>query len=69
MAAPQNTQWEYFVETVGSAFSGPKDEALEEILSELGADDWEVFSLEHLPNSPKIRITAKRPARANYRGK
>ena len=62
MSTPQKMQWEYFVETVGSAFSGPKDEALEEILSELGEDGWEVFSLEQLENSPKIRIAAKRPA-------
>jgi hypothetical protein len=61
MAEAKRTQWEYYVETIGSAFSGPKDEDLEEILNELGEQGWEVFSLEHLPNSPKVRLTAKRP--------
>ena len=69
MTAPQKTQWEYFVETVGSAFSGPKDDALEEILNELGDEGWEVFSMENLSQSPKIRIVARRPTRLSYRGK
>ena len=60
MATPESPQWEYYVETVGYAFSSPKDEELEEILNELGEQGWQVFSLEHLPNSPKIRIVARK---------
>jgi hypothetical protein len=69
MTPPQKTQWEYYVETVGSAFSSPKDEELEEILNEMGEQGWQVFSLGHLPNSPKIRFVARRTIDKATRGK
>jgi hypothetical protein len=55
-------QWEYYVETVGSAWKGVDDKALMAVLSELGQSGWEVFSVEQLANSTKIRLVAKRPA-------
>ncbi len=54
-------QWEYFVETVGSAFKGFNDEDLSTFLNDLGNDGWEVFSAFQLENSVKFRIIAKRP--------
>ncbi len=54
-------QWEYYVETLGSIWKGPKDENLAAILNELGEQGWEVFSLAPVQNSEKIRLAAKRP--------
>ncbi len=55
------TQWEYRVETLGTFWNGPKDEALENLLDEIGEEGWEVFSIENPTNSNKVRIVAKRP--------
>jgi len=53
-------RWEYYVETTGTAFRGLKDPELDEILNILGDEGWEVFIVEQITNSPKIRIVAKR---------
>jgi hypothetical protein len=54
-------QWEYRVETVGSALSGPKDEDLTAFLDEWGEEGWEVISAYNPTNSSKVRVIAKRP--------
>ncbi|HSF80175.1 MAG TPA: hypothetical protein VLA49_03015 [Anaerolineales bacterium] len=54
-------QWEYRVETLGTFWSGVKDELLEALLDEMGEEGWEVFSIENPPNSNKLRIVSKRP--------
>lgn len=57
----ETRQWEYYVETVGSAFKGIGDEDLAALLNELGQEGWEVFSVAQLESSVKSRIVAKRP--------
>ena len=54
-------QWEYYVETFGSAWKGANDEDLLAVLAELGQAGWEVFNVEQLRNSLKVRIVARRP--------
>jgi hypothetical protein len=54
------TRWEYYVETVGSAWKSTTDEDLLKVLNELGADGWEVFHSEQLQNSSKVRLIARR---------
>jgi hypothetical protein len=54
-------QWEYIVETVGSAFKGIADEELSIYLNDLGRVGWEIFSVLQLENSVKIRVVGKRP--------
>jgi hypothetical protein len=58
MAEP--AQWEYRVETVGSAF-GAKDEVIEATLNEWGEEGWEAVNLFSSSNSAKVTIVAKRP--------
>jgi hypothetical protein len=55
-------QWEYRVETLGSFFSGAKDDQITALLNEWGEEGWEVIHLIHLPNSEKLRVVAKRPS-------
>ena len=57
----EHRQWEYYIETIGSTLRGVSDDNLLTLLTELGQAGWEVFSLEPLENSSKIRIAAKRP--------
>jgi hypothetical protein len=59
--ADQETKWEYRVLTVGSFWSGIKDEEFEEILNEMGEDGWEVVGFRSLESSNKASIVAKRP--------
>ena len=54
------TQWEYRVFTFGSALSGVKDEELEALLDSWGAEGWEVFEVNPITNSSKVRIVVKR---------
>lgn len=54
-------RWEYRVESLGSAFSHPKDEEIEEKLNEWGEDGWEIIDVSPPFGSTKIRIVAKRP--------
>ncbi len=65
MAEP--TQWEYRAISVGSFWSEPKDEQLENTLNELGAEGWEVVSaMTHYGNN-KVRVVAKRPLSSSVR--
>ena len=57
----EHRQWEYYVETVGSAWKGTSDETLFSVFTALGQAGWEVFSVEQIENSNKVRIVAKRP--------
>ena len=52
--------WEYRVVTAGSTFNQPKDEDLEEMLNELGAEGWEVVAAHNQEGSNKVRIIVKR---------
>jgi hypothetical protein len=54
------TKWEYRVVSAGSTFSQPKDEDLEEMLNELGAEGWEVVAAHNQEGTNKIRIIVKR---------
>jgi hypothetical protein len=54
-------QWEYTIQTFGTVWRSPKDEELQAVLNTLGEQGWEVFSLEQLENSNKVRLAAKRP--------
>ncbi len=59
----ESVQWEYRVETFGSFFRSPKDEALESTLDEWGVEGWEVISVFKSSGggSEKITVVAKRP--------
>ena len=55
-------RWEYKVETLGSVFSNPKDDEIEESLNEWGEQGWEIIGVyQSSSGSPKTRIVAKRP--------
>lgn len=56
----EEKQWEYRVQTIGSAF-GTKDEQLEVTLNEWGEEGWEAVSVYTPSNSSKVTIVAKRP--------
>lgn len=53
-------QWEYRVETIGSAF-GTKDELIQDTLDEWGGEGWEAINVYTPSNSSKVTIVAKRP--------
>jgi hypothetical protein len=61
--------WQYHVITTGSTLSSPKDEDLEGLLNELGAQGWEVIIIHHYEGSNKVRVVAKKPAHENTRQK
>lgn len=54
-------EWEYRIETIGSAFRGVKPEKLEDFLNELGMGGWEVVSVHQPHSSNQIWVTGKRP--------
>jgi hypothetical protein len=53
--------WEYRAESFGSAWSGLKDQDLEAVLNEWGAEGWEVINAIALPGGNKVKLIAKRP--------
>ena len=53
-------QWEYRVQTIGSAF-GTKDEYIQATLDEWGGEGWEVINVYTPYGSGKVTIVAKRP--------
>jgi len=53
-------QWEYRVQTIGSAF-GTKDENIQATLDEWGAEGWEAINVYTPSQSGKVTIVAKRP--------
>jgi UDP-N-acetylenolpyruvoylglucosamine reductase len=56
----ENTQWEYRIETLGSAFRSPKPDQTEVFINELGLEGWEVVSLHQPHSSNMVWVTAKR---------
>lgn len=54
------TQWEYRIVSAGSFLNQPKDEDLETLLNELGAQGWEVVVAHNQEGTNKVRIIAKR---------
>jgi hypothetical protein len=65
----ENIQWEYHVGSLGSFWTGPPDEGLEQMLNEWGMDGWEVIAVTKIENSNKIRVVAKRPLTSAVRRK
>jgi predicted RNA-binding protein with PIN domain len=57
----EQTQWEYRVKTIGSMWTGTKDEQIEALLNEWGAEGWEAINVYTPENSNKVAIVAKRP--------
>jgi hypothetical protein len=58
----EKNKWEYYTTSLGSTFSGPKDEDLQAALNELGEDGWEVIAVTPIESSNKVRLVAKRLA-------
>ncbi len=58
--AEETKQWEYRVQTIGSAF-GTKDENIQGTLDEWGSDGWEAINVYTPSGSGKVTIVAKRP--------
>jgi len=54
-------QWEYQIINAGSFWSAPKQDALEEMLNEMGIEGWEVADSYLVSNSNKLVILLKRP--------
>ena len=52
--------WEYFIQTCGTTWHAVQDEELQATLNSLGEQGWEVFSVEQLEGSNKVRLVAKR---------
>jgi hypothetical protein len=63
----QTVQWEYRVQTVGSIFSGAKDEQVESTLNEWGLEGWEAVNVYTSINSSRATLVAKRPLTAASR--
>jgi hypothetical protein len=56
------TLWEYRVLALGPRrFGSPKDEEIEAILNELGAEGWEVIQAQVPDAGGRWRVVAKRP--------
>ena len=58
--AEEIKQWEYRVQTIGSAF-GTKDEYIQTTLDEWGYEGWEAINVYTPYGSGKVTIIAKRP--------
>ena len=52
--------WEYRVQTVGGVF-GTKDDLIQSLLNEWGAEGWEAVNVLASQGSGKVTIVAKRP--------
>lgn len=57
----ETSNWEYRVETLGSALKSPKDEEIQDALDEWGMEGWEVIQVIQHSGTNKIRVVAKRP--------
>jgi hypothetical protein len=55
----ESVQWEYRVQTIGSAF-GTKDAQIEDTLNEWGLEGWEATQVYTPSGSGKITIVARR---------
>ncbi len=55
-----HNKWEYRVASLGSFWTGPKDDEMQAMLNEWGLDGWEVIAVTKVESSSKMRIVAKR---------
>ena len=60
----ENAKWEYRSLTLGTFFKGIKDEDLQNILNEWGAEGWEVIAFRTIENTNQAQLIAKRPLTA-----
>lgn len=58
--AEEIKHWEYRVQTIGSIF-GTKDEYIQAMLNDWGAEGWEAINVFTPEGSGKITMVAKRP--------
>lgn len=65
--AEQIVQWEYRVQTVGSAFIGARDEQIEATLNNWGLEGWEAVNVYAPSQSAKVTLVAKRQVTAASR--
>jgi hypothetical protein len=63
----ETVRWEYTLQIVGASWKGTQHEEVLEALNRLGDQGWEVFSVENLQNSSKVRVVAKRPLSSSIR--
>ena len=63
----ESLQWEYRIQTLGTAIKQPKDEEMEALLNEWGVEGWEVINAHHPEGSNKVRVIAKRLVRKSAR--
>jgi len=59
--AEEMTKWEYRVLSVGTFWTGVKDDDLEALLNEWGEEGWEVVNFRTIESSNKATLIAKRP--------
>jgi hypothetical protein len=57
----EKIQWEYHAFSVGSFWSAPSDEQIEDALNEVGQEGWELVSTFPAHNSSKVTFVARRP--------
>ena len=57
--ADEHLQWEYRVQTIGSAF-GTKDEYIQATLDAWGLEGWEAINVYTPYGSGKVTLVAKR---------
>jgi hypothetical protein len=63
----ETPKWEYRAATLGTYWTGPRDEDLEAMLNEWGQDGWDLVAVTKIENSNKIRLVAKRPLPGAFR--
>jgi hypothetical protein len=56
----EKMQWEYRVISLGSFWSTPSEEQMQEMLNEIGHEGWEVVSSFPAHNSSKVTFVARR---------
>lgn len=56
----ENPQWEYRAISLGTFWTEPSDEEIENFLNQLGEEGWEVVSVFTRHGTNKARAVAKR---------
>jgi hypothetical protein len=59
--------WEYRVQTVGSFWSGVKDDDFTALLNAWGEEGWEIVGFRAIEHSNQAQVIAKRPLTASTR--
>ena len=62
----ENKQWEYRVQTLGSALREPKDGEVLALLNAWGVEGWELVEATHTTGN-KLMLVARRPLSENER--